>query len=162
MRLILSLILTLLCGFSAVAQDFIGTVTWVYDGDSFKMEADGKTVQVRIFGIDAPEKDQNYADEARQALIDLIKGKTVSVVQNNIDKHERVVGIVTCDGVNINAKMISAGWAWWSRNFAPKNTTFANAEDAARKDRLGLWQDSSPIAPWEWRTATKQAKKAGR
>lgn len=162
MRLIFLAIWLFFCGFTVTAQDFIGKVVMVFDGDSFKMEAEGKIIHVRLFGIDAPEKDQNYADDARLALTDLIKGKTVLVVQNNIDKHDRVVGHVTCDGVDVNLKMIADGWAWWARSFAPKNQAFADAEDAARRDRRGLWQDGLSIAPWEWKAATKQAKRAGR
>ena len=48
---------------------------YVQDGDTFKLP-DNET-RVRLWGIDAPEKGQAYADEARNRLKELCEGKAV-------------------------------------------------------------------------------------
>ena len=52
--------------------------------------------------------------------------------------------------------MITQGMAWWYRAYAREQSQqergqyeFAEHEAMARK--AGLWRDSEPIAPWEWR-----------
>ena len=146
----------------AMADDLQGKVLWVYDGDTFKMETSQGVVKIRLYGIDAPEKGQRFADESRQQLIHLIGGRMVTVSTESVDPHHRIVGVVTNDGVNVNLKMIEAGMAWWSRRFAPKNTDYAQAETSARAEKRGLWRDDSQIAPWDWKKATKDAANAGR
>ena len=42
-----------------------------------------------------------------------------------------------------------------------KDQELASAEVEARKKRIGLWADKSPVAPWEWRKGNRnQNRKA--
>jgi endonuclease YncB( thermonuclease family) len=61
------------------------SVIKVLDGDTFhcipaqmivgaKIHKDG-SVSVRLYGVDAPEKDQPYGEEAQNSLRELIKGE---------------------------------------------------------------------------------------
>ncbi|MDA7665684.1 hypothetical protein OAH46_02970 [Verrucomicrobia bacterium] len=36
-----------------------------------------------------------------------------------------------------------------------KDQELASAEVEARKKRIGLWGDKSPVAPWEWRKGNR-------
>jgi hypothetical protein len=33
---------------------------------------------------------------------------------------------------------------------------YSDAELGARRDRYGLWEDSDPVAPWEYRQAKRE------
>jgi len=72
------------------------------------------------------------------------------------DRWERLIGIVKLDGEDVNLHMLNRGMAWHYKRYADEQTPndrsrYANAEEAAQKSRLGLWSDTSPVPPWEWR-----------
>ncbi|MBM3273431.1 thermonuclease family protein [Candidatus Kaiserbacteria bacterium] len=46
--------------------------------------------------------------------------------------------------------------AWWYRQYAKEQPVedqnrYSQAEAEAQAKRVGLWADSSPMPPWEWR-----------
>lgn len=65
---------------SAQAADLIGKVVGVADGDTITLLLDapaGKlNVKIRVAQIDPPEKAQPWGQKSKQALSDLIYGKT--------------------------------------------------------------------------------------
>lgn len=123
----------------------------VLDGDTFKS---GET-RVRLWGIDAPEKGQPYADEARARLKELIEGKAVRLEWKDKDQHAREVAIVYAGSTNINLQMVKDGLAWHYEYFAPDAEDLAAAEKAARKKRKGLWADDEPVNPYEFRKKSR-------
>lgn len=123
----------------------------VLDGDTFK--SDG--THVRLWGIDAPEKGQPYADEARARLKELIEGKAVRLEWKDRDQHSREVAIVYAGSTNINLQMVKEGLAWHYEYFAPDAEDLAAAEKAARKSRKGLWADDEPVNPYEFRKLSR-------
>ncbi|MEE1266296.1 MAG: thermonuclease family protein, partial [Akkermansia sp.] len=75
--------------------DLEGICVGVSDGDSLLLELpSGERVRIRLFGIDAPEKDQEFALTARKKLTRLVYGKTIRVEVQDIDKYGRYVGKV--------------------------------------------------------------------
>lgn len=133
--------------------DFSGKVVKVIDGDTVDvLTTKAKTVRVRLFGIDAPERGQAYVNKSRQFLANLIAGKNVFVKENTKDFYSRTLGVIFYDNENINAKMVENGYAWAYR-FKNKATdeSMIVLESQARLNRLGLWRDSNPIAPWDFR-----------
>jgi endonuclease YncB( thermonuclease family) len=133
------------------AAEFTGKVLWVYDGDSFKMNVDGRgVVQVRLYGIDAPEKDQPGGRMALKAAIKLLKNKTVRVVKVDIDKYKRVVGKVYLGKLYVNLWLLNNGYAWRFKFFS-LDKNFSQAERRARQAKLGIWQLTNNIPPWEYR-----------
>ena len=125
---------------------------YVMDGDTFKS---GET-RVRLWGIDAPEKGQPYADEARARLKELIEGKAVRLEWKDKDQHSREVAIVYAGSTNINLQMVKEGLAWHYAYFAPDARDLAAAEKAARKKRKGLWADDEPVNPYEFRKRNRE------
>ena len=77
------------------AETFTGKVEWVTDGDSISVAKAGKSVRVRLFGIDCPEMDQKYGKEARALARELAYGKVVSIEPNGKDRYGRTIGRVT-------------------------------------------------------------------
>ena len=124
---------------------------YVMDGDTFKS---GET-RVRLWGIDAPEKGQPYADEARARLKELIEGKAVRLERKDRDQHSREVAIVYAGSTNINLQMVKEGLAWHYTYFAPDAEDLAAAEKSARKKRKGLWADDEPVNPYEFRKKSR-------
>ena len=125
---------------------------YVMDGDTFRS---GST-RVRLWGIDAPEKGQPYADEARARLKELIEGKAVRLEWKDKDQHAREVAIVYAGSTNINLQMVKEGLAWHYAYFAPDARDLAAAEKAARKSRKGLWKDKNPVNPYEFRKRNRE------
>ena len=138
-----------------------GIVTRIVDGDSIVVKSDdGVDQQVHLEGIDAPEVKQSSGDEATKALAGLIKGKKVEVKWKKKDDFQRILGQVYLESVHVNLKMIDKGLAWhFSRYY--KSDDFADAEKKAKSRKLGLWSDSSPTPPWEFRKNNRDSEKAG-
>jgi len=55
------------------------------------------------------------------------------------------------DDTNVNHSLVKDGWCWWYRKYAPGDTVLEGLEKEAREAKKGLWVDSQPVPPWEWR-----------
>ena len=143
MKLALSLLLVVV-SLPALAQT--ATVT---DGDTIKLNG---TIY-RLWGIDAPETKQACADgwpagiEARRALEDLLKAKTVECEARGNDRFGRTIGQCRADGVDIQASMVRAGMAW---AFARYSSDYVAEEKAAIEARAGVHAHNCEKA-WDWR-----------
>jgi micrococcal nuclease len=135
-----------------------GKVVGISDGDTFKLLMEGnQTVRVRLHGVDAPEKGQDYSTQARQALSALIFGKEVHVIQKNKDRYGRIVGVVYADGQNANEELLKSGLVWHYKEY-DKNEDWAVMEMQAREQKRGLWSQPNPTAPWQWRKEKRKGK----
>ena len=147
--------------FPAYAAELSGTVVGVHDGDTVTVLDATKTQhKIRLAGIDAPELSQAFGQVSRQHLADQIAGRTVVIEWTKRDKYQRLVGKVLLAGRDINITQIEAGLAWHYKKYAteqsPKDRQrYTRAEEQARASRLGLWRDSHPVPPWEYRKAKK-------
>jgi endonuclease YncB( thermonuclease family) len=100
----------------------------VIDGDTVKF---GPQL-VRLFGIDAPEKGQSCDDGqwhpgplAKKALEDFIAGRPVTCKQVDYDaRNNRPVAHCVAGDDDLQAMMVSAGWAWsfgrYSERYVPE------------------------------------------
>lgn len=129
-----------------------GRVERVFDGDSFVMRSDGRKVEIRVFGIDAPEKGQPFSKKARARSRALLEGEDVIVeVTTPRDAYGRVVGNVYLgDGLNYAQVIVGEGLAWQYRRYS-KDPAVARLEREARQARRGLWYDENPEPPWRYR-----------
>jgi micrococcal nuclease len=85
-------------------------VTRIVDGDTFWISS--KDVGIRIWGLDAPERDTPQGPAANAALSRLISGQTLTCRQRDIDRYGRIVGqCFLPDGRDITAAMIASGTA---------------------------------------------------
>jgi micrococcal nuclease len=132
-------------------RKIVGRVVGVTDGDTITvLDENKKRIKVRLDAIDAPESGQAFGQAAKRALSDMVFGKDVVVIKKKEDRWGRTIGHVIVDGVDTNLAMLAAGAAWHYRHF-DQNRRLAEAEREAREAKRGLWQDASPIPPWEWR-----------
>ena len=133
------------------ADSFYCKVVGVTDGDTIKcLTNDKELLKIRLYQIDAPEKKQAFGNKSKQALSGLIFNKRVRIENHGPDKYRRTLGTIFYDNKDINLEMIKQGMAWFYP-FAKKNEQYKQAEEQARKDKIGLWADKKPVAPWEFR-----------
>lgn len=136
----------------ASAEEWTGRVVGVTDGDTIGVMRDGNEVRVRLYGIDCPESGQDYGSRAKQYTSEAAFGKDVRVVVRDMDRYGRTVGDVYLpDGSYLNASLISAGMAWWYKEYAPKDVKLQRRHLEALTRKVGLWADPSPIPPWDYR-----------
>jgi endonuclease YncB( thermonuclease family) len=92
-------------------------------------------VKVRLNGVDCPASHQAFGTRARQFTGAAVFGKIVRVEVRDRDRYGRLVGdVFTPDGNSLNAELVRAGFAWWYRRYAPKDTKLA-----ALAARAGGW-----------------------
>jgi endonuclease YncB( thermonuclease family) len=135
-------------------QIFTGQVMAVADGDTITVRTtDFEQIKVRLYGIDAPEKNQPSGPEAGAYLRDMVLGKTVTITEIDVDRYSRTVGLVALDGASVNAAMVKAGLAWHYPRYCKIAVCgdIAGMETAAKTRRAGLWAADNPTPPWEWR-----------
>jgi len=147
----------LLAAPTAFADTLTGKVVKVADGDSISvLDSTNTQHRIRLQGIDAPERKQAFGNASRKHLATLVAGKTVTVKWVKRDRYGRIVGFVIVDGHDMNLVQVKAGMAWFYRYYQKElsrenRKLYAQVEDQARSERRGLWQDKSPMPPWEWR-----------
>ena len=151
-----------LVSLACFADQLAGKVIKVTDGDTVNvLTSNNETHKIRLSGIDAPEKKQAFGNRSKQALADLIDGKTVMVEYNKLDKYQRVVGKITFNGQDVNLRQIKLGLAWHYKKYEKEQdvedrSIYANAEYLAQRDKRGLWVDENPIEPWNYRKQKRE------
>jgi endonuclease YncB( thermonuclease family) len=94
----------------AVDDEFHGTVTRIVDGDTFWISS--ADVRIRVWALDAPERDAPGFDAATEAFRRLIDGRTLTCRTRDIDRFGRIVGqCFLPDGRDITRAMIDTGTA---------------------------------------------------
>jgi endonuclease YncB( thermonuclease family) len=95
---------------SAAENDvLVGKVLKIVDGDTADVLLDSGKIRVRLHGIDAPETDQPYVDDATALLSRLIAGQEVELEVVEQDRYDRMVSRVHVGGKDANAEMIKRG-----------------------------------------------------
>ena len=67
------------------------------------------------------------------------------------DRYRRTLGWVVCNNVEANGEQVRRGMAWVYVQYAPAGSPLYDLQAQARAARRGLWADSHPVPPWEWR-----------
>lgn len=131
-------------------------VVQVADGDTIVvLSKDNEQIKVRLFGIDAPEKSQDFGKKAQKYLASLVSGKYIDIHVKDKDQYGRTVAVIKHANQDLNALVVASGYAWAYRTYSNDYVRF---EDEARANKSGLWQQSKPVAPWEWRKQQREIK----
>ncbi|ARF52087.1 thermonuclease family protein [Pantoea stewartii] len=153
------LLISFITAFNASATEIKAKVIKVLDGDTIDVIADYLPAnllvtqipqRVRLLNIDAPEKGQAFGRWSGEQLKTLVAGKFVIVNYDSSDRYGRLLGRVSVNGIDINHQMISVGAAWVYDQYNA-DTALPALQKEAQEQRRGLWAESNPIPPWEWR-----------
>ncbi|NDI98128.1 thermonuclease family protein [Flavobacterium sp. LaA7.5] len=138
-------------------KTFTGKVVSIKDGDTFEVLYDGLAERIRLAEIDCPESKQAFGNVAKKYASDLCFGQTVTVESGGKrDRYGRVVGtVITDNGINVNESLVKAGLAWHYKDYSDSEE-LAQMEQEARANKVGLWADKRPTAPWNWRKRNRR------
>ncbi len=135
----------------------------VEDGDTLKVITSSMaSFTVRLASIDAPETShqggskagQPFSDAARRHLSSLVLGKVLTLRCYEADRYERQVCDIRVAEKDVNRAMVESGLAWANVSGGGRylrDKSLLEVQARAREQRLGLWRDRDPIAPWAWR-----------
>jgi hypothetical protein len=85
-----------------------GAAARIIDGDTFYLE--GNETRLRLWGVDAPEKNEPGAAEATEALTNLLAGRTLACEEMDRDRYARIIARCTLDdGRDIARVLIDIG-----------------------------------------------------
>mgnify|MGYP000300740242 CR=1 FL=1 len=128
-------------------------VTRVVDGDTIHVQSEGgQRIKVRFAGIDCPERDQPWGNQATKALSKRLSGHSVDIKVVDIDRYGRTVGRVFLDGQNINRELVETGNCWAYTRYV-KDAKLFELEREAKAASRGLWSlaEVDRLPPWDWR-----------
>jgi len=128
-------------------------VVSVTDGDTFRVNINGKTVPVRLIGYDAPELShptepkQCFGQESKKALESLLLNKQIVMEKDKSDKdkYNRLLRYVWVGEVLINEYMTQNGFGLASAY--PPDTKYQKridaGEESAKSALRGLWAQTT-------------------
>lgn len=138
------------------AQSLVGPAT-VVDGDSLSVGS----IQVRLFGIDAPEgkqtcnrdgKEWPCGEAAAGKLRSMTEGHVVQCRGQGSDAFGRTIAVCQAGGLELNRAMVAYGWA---TAFQAYSSAYLADETRAKAARLGIW-DSTFVLPEDYRRLARE------
>ena len=127
-------------------------VTHVFDGDSIEVELGGRTYRLRYIGVDSPEREEPFYEEAFDFNRKLVEDETVTLVRDvsETDQYGRLLRYVYLDdGTFVNAALIGSGMARLV-TFPPDvaQTDYLRRLQAEAKDAAaGMWSRPDLTGP---------------
>jgi len=122
---------------------------WIIDGDTITVERH----RIRLFGMDAPELDQDGGHKSKAWLIRLARKGQVKVEPLCFDCYGRIVAKVWHGEVDLSERMVLDGFAvamsGWHRDYNA-------AELEARSENRGLWASGGISEPADHRRRQRQ------
>ena len=134
----------------------------VVDGDTIKINEK----KIRLFGIDAPEKNQickkiylsflifdfqkdyKCGEKSTLALLNKLKDKKVKCfLKKNKNRYKRNIGICYVKNQDINKWLVNNGYAIAYKKYSKK---YVLNEQYAKKNQLGIWRGTF-LEPEKWR-----------
>ncbi len=140
---------------ASTVHAWVGRVVGVMDGDTIEVLHQGRGVRIRLYGVDCPQKHQDFGQRAKQFTSSKVFGTMVQVEPVDTDRYGRTVAIVFPEGspTSLNQMLVENGFAWVYRTYcnSPQCMSWLELEQQAREARRGLWSHPNPIPPWEFR-----------
>lgn len=120
-------------------------VEGVLDGDSLRVLLNGGSEEVRLLGINAPERDECFAEEARGALTNLVAGVEVAMLagEEDRDRNGRLLRYVYIEGTAgptlVNETLLREGFAVAIQNGHELSVEFKDLENRSYASGIGMW-----------------------
>lgn len=149
--------ITLMLMTSAASSDTLtGRIVGISDGDTLTLLVDRQQYKIRIASIDAPERHQAWGDKSKLNISRLSFSQQAVADCPKVDRWDRQICKVTVKGVDIGLEQVKDGMAWWYRKYAKEQAAedqpiYENAELMSQLGRRGLWGDTNPMPPWDFR-----------
>jgi endonuclease YncB( thermonuclease family) len=127
-------------------------VDYVYDGDTIDVILDGREYRLRYIGVDTPEREEPFYQEASDFNRELVEGQAVILVKDvsETDQYGRLLRYVYLpDGTFVNAEIIRNGMGRLV-TFPPDvaNTEyFRQLQEQARESSTGMWSRPDLVGP---------------
>lgn len=118
-------------------------VVRVLDGDSLIALIDGIETEVRLQGINAPERDECLGDDSKSRLEEVLDSGPVQIAGTEFDQFDRLLGVVTAGGLPVNVTQVADGLALPLAAESPIDHLVLAAEERARTLDVGIWNPAS-------------------
>lgn len=125
----------------------------IHDGDTIRVNCNGKQERIRFACIDAPELKQDFGRESRDYLKDILKNGYVGIERISSDRYGRIIAQLWVNDKLVQELQAKAGTVWGYEQYksnCPDWGAIQAAQRQARTSKKGLWA-SNPVAPWQWR-----------
>lgn len=156
-KYILAVLLLSFCFLGSFAEEFEGKCVGVSDGDTITVMKDGRAVKVRLDGVDCPEGHQAFGSRAKQFVASKTFRKILTVRVKTRDRYNRIVGRVYIEKEDLTDEIIKSGMGWHYKKYNGERK-LAESENRARALKVGLWRDSNPTPPWDFRRGKTNSK----
>lgn len=144
----------------------------VIDGDTVEMQRYHRGKQkLRLAFIDAPELSQSAKDlsfaygiwSANKLREFVSRCVDLKVASAQVDSFGRLVGELYCGKINVNLWLLQTGVAQIYRfvkfDERRKHLEYSNAQNFARANKLGIWEDAGILDPYLYRRASRLEEK---
>jgi micrococcal nuclease len=127
-------------------------VVGVIDGDTIDVQLNDQVFRVRYIGINTPERDEAFYNQATAYNQQLVFNKTVTLVKDKseIDQFDRLLRYVIVGDTFVNHDLVNEGYAIASA-YPPDTacaTSFESAQRDAQTGKVGLWMPTAaPVLP---------------
>lgn|GEM_PF-313546 len=125
----------------------------ITDGDTITiLSRKKKNYKVRLAHVDCPERNQPFNKRAKDFTSNFCYKKKLQLkYDGKKDRNGRLIAVVFDEqDKELNAALVEAGLAWHYKKYSD-DMRYDALEQTARKLGIGLWSESNPVAPWEWR-----------
>ncbi len=115
-------------------------VSRIIDGDTIETSTN---IQIRLLGINTPEKSQPFYTEAKTYLTNLTQNESIQAEIYGTDKYSRTLAYIFLDDKNINEQILKQGLATlYYYEHDKYYNDLKQAEEFARLNQKNLWQKS--------------------
>ena len=122
-------------------------------GSAYVVDGDGLVIRkthIRLFGVDAPEMNHPYGQQAKWALVSLCKRQAVRAEVVTQDTYGRVVArCYLPDGRDLSAEMVKLGLAIDWPKFSGGQYRLLETRDARKKLWLADARQKGHMRIWE-------------
>jgi micrococcal nuclease len=131
----------------------------IKDGDTLVVRIGNLLTDLRLYGIDCPELDQEpYGHLARSRLQELLAlSPALEAIELDRDHYDRLVAEVWVGNCCINTQLLREGFAVAYRFHlqGKYRQRYITAEAIAKRQKLQLWSQPELEMPWDYRRRTR-------